>query len=202
MRKVSLMATCVSALALAACGSGNETSEAGADGATGEVTTAGPGGSPAPSLEEKRALMDAFREGPPAGCADNFVEATDDSEGRELSGTSFVACAGSESSEEPYVLSLITEGNGQIEAGTMEFYMQANSHPLAYEALKDMMHAAAGIESDAEKVRFGTELGRFMMAGGNMPRNTYTLYETSGGVTTSVMPNSPEGGWITVRVLP
>ncbi|WP_262422875.1 hypothetical protein [Brevundimonas denitrificans] len=95
--------------------------------------------------------MDAFREGPPAGCADNFVEATDDSEGRELSGTSFVACAGSESSEEPYVLSLITEGNGQIEAGTMEFYMQANSHPLAYEALKDMMHAAAGIESDAEK---------------------------------------------------
>jgi len=138
MRKVSLMATCVSALALAACGSGNETSEAGADGATGEVTTAGPGGSPAPSLEEKRALMDAFREGPPAGCADNFVEATDDSEGRELSGTSFVACAGSESSEEPYVLSLITEGNGQIEAGTMEFYMQANSHPLAYEALKDI----------------------------------------------------------------
>ena len=91
---------------------------------------------------------------------------------------------------------------GQVEAGTMEFYMQANSHPLAYEALKDMMHAAAGIESDAEKVRFGAELGRFMMAGRNMPTNTYTLYETAGGVTTRVTPNSPEGGWITVRVLP
>jgi hypothetical protein len=202
MRKVSFAAACVSALALAACGSGDQTSEAGAEGASGEVTTAGSGGSPAPSLEEKRALIAAFREGPPPGCADNFVEATDDSEGRELSGTSFVACAGSESSEEPYVLQLITEGNGQVEAGTMEFYMQANSHPLAYEALKDMMHAAAGIESDAEKVRFGAELGRFMMAGRNMPTNTYTLYETAGGVTTRVTPNSPEGGWITVRVLP
>lgn len=201
MRKMSLMAACVSALALAACGSGDEASNAGgepASEAAGEAQSAGS----APSVEEKRALIAVFREGPPAGCTDNFVEGEDDTEGHESSGTSFVACAGAESPEEPYVVTLITEGNDQLQAGTMDFYLRAHPHPMAYGEIEDLMYAAAGIESEAERVRFGTELGRFMIAGGNMPTNTYTLYETTGGVTTSVMPNSPEGGWITVRVLP
>ena len=202
MRRIFSVAACVSVLALAACGSGDETSEAGAEATSGDVTTAGSGGSPAPSLEEKRALIAVFREGPPAGCTDNFVEGEDDTEGHESSGTSFVACAGAESPEEPYVVSLITEGNDQLEAGTMDFYLRAHPHPMAYGEIEDLMYAAAGIESEAERVRFGTELGRFMIAGGNMPTNTYTLYETAGGVTTRVTPNSPEGGWITVRVLP
>ncbi len=201
MRKVVSVAACVSVLALAACGSGDEASNAGGEPAPEAAAEAQSAGS-APSVEEKRALIAAFREGPPAGCADNFVEGEDDTEGHESSGTSFVACAGAESPEEPYVVSLITEGNGQLEAGTMDFYLRAHPHPMAYGDIEDLMYAAAGIESEAERVRFGTELGRFMIAGGNMPRDTYTLYETSGGVTTSVTPNSPEGGWITVRVLP
>ena len=203
MRTVFSVAACVSVLALAACGSGEGASEAGAEGASEEVATeAASRGSSAPSVEEKRALIATFREGPPAGCADNFVEDTDNSEGHETSGTSFVVCAGTESPEEPYVVTLITEGNDQLAAGTMDFYMRAHSHPMAYEAIEELMYAAAGVESDAERVRFGGELGRFMIAGGNMPTNTYTLYETAGGVTTSVTPNSPQGGWITVRVLP
>ena len=204
MRKVFSVAACVSVLALAACGSGDGASEADAEGASEEVATeATSGGSSAPSVEEKRALIAAFREGPPAGCTDNFVEGVDEGDEGEMAGVSFVLCAGSESSEEPYTVLLITEGNDQFQAGTMDFYVRADPHPLAYEAVKDMIHTAAGIQSDAERVRFGTELGRFMMAGPNMPGNAYrTLYETSGGITTSVAPNNPGGGWIAVRVLP
>lgn len=202
MRKVVSVAACVSVLALAACGSGDEASNAGGEPAPEAATEAQSSGS-APSVEEKRALIATFREGSPAGCADNFVEDTDDGEEGEMAGVSFVLCAGSESSEEPYTVVLITEGNDQLDAGTMDFYVRADPHPLAYEGIKDMIHTAAGIRSDAERVGFGAELGRFMMAGPNMPGNAYrTLYETSGGITTRVAPNNPGGGWIAVRVLP
>lgn len=154
-----------------------------------------------PTVQDKIDMLAEFRESSLPGCSKEFREGTY-TEG-EYNGATYQICRGNISSEEPYAIILITGGTSNYKDGSMIFLLAAHPHPLAYSELRDMIVRAAAVQDESEENEFNTALNRYMIAGANMPgSDVRPLFTSKAGIVTTIAPNAPQAGWLTVTLNP
>ena len=200
LKKLTLMGLgSVVALPLTACGNpdgaaGNEpeiVTESAADMTAETVVSA---------AENSLALLEGFRSAAVNGCNSRYQEMTEPD--GEFAGAT-ILCQGEISSEEPYSIVFIQDGNSDYPAGSMVFFFSGHMHPMAYEELKELMLDVAGIDGASARSDAAGAVTRYQMAAANMPTNgARSLFQGTNGSYATVQTNFPAGGWLTVRVYP
>ncbi|WP_271078886.1 hypothetical protein [Aurantiacibacter sp. MUD61] len=170
----------------------------------GSALLAGCSGPAAPSVDEQMAALESFRS-EARGCNRSFEEQTGSA--GEFAGAEAVVCIGQISSEEPYGVTFITGGNAEAAPGTVIFEMANHNHPLAYEEILELMQRMAGIDTEEERMAFGTERQSLRTANQYMPPEPgefKPLMETEEGMEISVAWGTANAGpnSVTYRIDP